>query len=66
MMVDRPDPAELLAAAETSLREDLLSGLDGSAKYAGLMIASAIAMARREVEAGSAPARHILDAFAEF
>lgn len=65
-MLDRPDRADLLKAAETALREDVLPALDGAARYQALMVASAIAMARREVEAGHEPARIVLDAFAEF
>lgn len=64
-MLDRPDPIDLLYAAETAVRDELLPGLDGSAKYTALMIASAIAMARREIAAGRDPARAILDAFAD-
>ncbi|HEY9568442.1 MAG TPA: DUF6285 domain-containing protein [Thalassobaculum sp.] len=65
-MLDRPDRVDLLQAAETALRDELLPGLDGAAKYTALMVASAIAMARREIEAGHDPARRVLDAFAEF
>lgn len=65
-MIDRPDRLALLAAAETTLREDVLPGLDGSTRYAALMVASAIAIARREIEAGYEPVRVTLDAFAEF
>lgn len=64
-MFDRPDRLDLLAAAESALRDEVLPELDGAAKYSALMIASAIAIARREIAAGSAPARSVLDAFAE-
>jgi len=64
-MTDRPNRDDLLAAAEESLRADVLPALDGSAKYAALMVASAIATARREVALGSAAARRTLDAYAE-
>lgn len=65
-MLDRPDRLDLLRAAETALRDELLPGLDGPAKYTALMVASAVAMARREIEAGHAPVRVVLDAFADF
>lgn len=65
-MLDRPDPVDLLRAAETAVRDELLPGLDGAAKYTALMVASAVAMARREIEAGHAPVRAVLDAFADF
>src|SRR3546814_13785361 len=65
-MLDRPDRVDLLQTDETALRDELLPGLDGAAKYTALMVASAIAMARREIEAGHDPARRVLDAFAEF
>ncbi len=64
-MFDRPDRLDLLQAAETALRDDVLPGLEGPSRYTALMIASAIAIARRELEAGSAPAQVVLDAFAE-
>jgi hypothetical protein len=64
-MFDRPDRLDLLLAAETTLLDEVLPSLDGGARYAALMVASAIAIARREVEAGSEPARTVLDAFAE-
>jgi hypothetical protein len=65
-MLDRPDRLDLLKAAEVTLNADVLPTLDGTTKYAALMVASAIAMARREIEAGHEPARRVLDAFAEF
>lgn len=64
-MIDRPEPTDLLQAAEATLRDDVLPGLEGQARYAVLMAASAIAMARREIGAGHAPSRAVLDAFAE-
>lgn len=64
-MLDRPDRLDLLQAAETALRDEVLPGLEGTARYTALMVASAIAIARREIEAGSEPARVVLDAFAE-
>ena len=64
-MFDRPDRLDLLAAAETALRDEVLPGLEGGARYTALMVASALAIARRELEAGNEPARLVLDAFAE-
>lgn len=63
-MFDRPDRLDLLAAAETALREEFLPGLDGHARHTAMMVASAVAIARREIEAGNEPARVVLDAFA--
>ena len=65
-MLDRPNRGELLAAAEKTLRDEVLPHLSGSTKYKALMVASAVAMARREAEAGYAPAKEILDGYAEF
>lgn len=65
-MFDRPDRLDLLEAAETALRDAVLPDLEGAARYTALMVASAIAMARRETEAGNEPARLVLDAFADF
>lgn len=64
-MSDRPNRGELLAAAEETLRDEVLPALDGSAKYAALMVAAAIATARREIETGNDAARRTLDAYAE-
>ncbi|WPZ32883.1 DUF6285 domain-containing protein [Thalassobaculum sp. OXR-137] len=64
-MSDRPNRGELLAAAEETLRDDVLPSLEGSAKYAALMVAAAIATVRREIETGEAASRRTLDAYAE-
>jgi hypothetical protein len=53
MMDDRPDGAELLAVARATLLEDLLPELPQSRRYQALMIANAMAMARRELESRS-------------
>ena len=53
MIDDRPDGAELLAVARATLLEDLLPELSQSRRYQVLMIANAMAMARRELEARS-------------
>ncbi len=64
-MSDRPNRGDLLAAAEETLREEVLPNLSGPAKYAGAMVAAAIATARREIEGGDDAARRILDAYAD-
>jgi hypothetical protein len=64
-MSDRPNRGELLAAAEQTLRDEILPALEGGARYAALMVASAVATARREIEGGDAAARRTLDAYAE-
>ena len=53
MIDDRPDGAELLAVARATLLEDLLPELPQSRRYQALMIANAMAMARRELESRS-------------
>lgn len=65
-MLDRPDRLDLLRAAEAALTDEVLPALDGPTRYTALMVASALAIARREIEAGNDPARSVLDAFAEF
>lgn len=65
-MLDRPNRDALLAVAEETLRREVLPHLDGPARYNALMVAGAVAMARREIAAGHEPARDILDAYAEF
>ena len=65
-MFDRPNRGDLLAAAEKTLRDEILPTLEGSAKYNALMVASAMAIARREFDAGITPAQEILDGYAEF
>lgn len=59
----RPDPVtDLLGAAREALQAELLPGLDGAARYCGLMIANALAMAEREIRlASSARARALAD-----
>lgn len=66
-MFDKPNRAALLEAAHHTLREDILPGLDGERKYAGLMVASAIAMVIREIESDNnhEPVRRVLDHFAD-
>ena len=63
-MHDRPDRTELLAAARETLLADVLPRLEGPPRYACLMVASAIAIAVRELEGGHEPARRVLDGYA--
>ena len=63
-MSDRPNRSELLAAAEATMRDEVLPALNGSAKYAALMVAAALATVRREIEDGQDAARRTLDAYA--
>ena len=48
-MRDRPDGAELLRQARATLLEDLLPGLPEDRRYEALMVASAMAIAAREL-----------------
>ncbi|WAH55412.1 DUF6285 domain-containing protein [Pseudomonas silvicola] len=52
----RPDGADLLAAAQRLLRGKLLEALGDAHKHDGLMIANAMAVAARQLEAGDTPA----------
>ncbi len=56
-MRDRPSSADLLREARRLLREELAPALSGGDRYKALMIASALGMAERELEAGEAPLR---------
>ena len=51
MTRDRPDGAALLRLARATLLEDLLPALSESRRYDALMVASAMAMAARELAA---------------
>ena len=53
-MRDRPDGAELLRQARSVLLDKLLGALPESRRYDVLMVASAMAIAARELEAGEA------------
>ena len=55
-MRDRPNGAELLAEAGRVLSEDLAPGLSGEQRYQVLLVAAAVGIVRRELEAGEAPA----------
>jgi hypothetical protein len=54
-MRDTPYGADLLAEAWRVLSEDLAPELSGEQRYKALLVASAVAIVRRELEAGSAP-----------
>jgi hypothetical protein len=56
-MNDRPHAAELLTAARAALAAELLPVLPEALRYTGLMVANAIAIAERELEAGDTAAR---------
>jgi hypothetical protein len=66
-MFDKPNRCDLLEAALHTFREEILPELDGERKYAGLMVASAIATVVREIEsdANHDPVRRVLDHFAD-
>ena len=53
-MRDQPDGALLLAEARRVLLEEILDDLPDSQRFNGLMVANAMAIARRELEAASA------------
>jgi hypothetical protein len=53
-MRDRPHGAELLAEVGRVLSEDLAPALRGEQRYAVLLCAAAVAIVRRELEAGDA------------
>lgn len=56
-MNNRPNAPELLAIARDAFAAEILPALPEKLRYTGLMIANALAIARREIEAGEAPAR---------
>ena len=56
-MNDRPNASELLAIARATFSAGILGALPEEARYAGLMVANAMAIAQREIDAGDAPAR---------
>jgi hypothetical protein len=56
-MNDRPDAGELLETARAAFIAEILPALPEAARYTGLMIANAMAIAQREIDAGDAPAR---------
>ncbi|MDE0056903.1 MAG: DUF6285 domain-containing protein [Defluviicoccus sp.] len=54
-MRDKPDIADLLEAARTTLMEDLLPKLRPEHRYRAHLVAAAMATAARELAAGQAP-----------
>ena len=62
-MRDKPTGAELLAQARAEFTDKFLKNASGEHKYSALMIASAMAIAQREYEAGDRPLRDELAAF---
>lgn len=64
-MRERPDAADLLAIARQIFFEALLPHVPEDKRYAGLMVANAMAIARREIEAGDEPERRELAALAD-
>jgi hypothetical protein len=58
---EQPDALELLAVARETLLEAVLPALSGDTRYQALMIANAMAIAIRELTAGTARAAHELE-----
>ena len=56
-MNNRPNAPELLAIARATFSAEILPALPEKLRYSGLMIAHALAIAQREMEAGDAPLR---------
>src|SRR5262245_7545178 len=54
-MNDRPDARNLLETARNALIADILPALSAGSRYTALMIANAMAIALREMDAGDAP-----------
>ncbi|HET6520122.1 MAG TPA: DUF6285 domain-containing protein [Geminicoccaceae bacterium] len=63
-MRDEPDALGLLAVARETLLGELMPLLPAERRYDALLIASAMAAAAREIEAGGAPLREELDGLA--
>lgn len=65
-MFEAPGRKALIETALAAFQEDILPALDGDRKYVGLMIASALAMAVRELDAdaGRDSVQRVLDGFA--
>jgi hypothetical protein len=56
-MKNKPGAAELLAIARQSFADEISPSLSEEQRYTALMIANAMAIARREIEAGDEPAK---------
>jgi hypothetical protein len=63
-MSDLPTGAQLLDAARSLLRDELLPALPEDKRHAALMIANAMAIAGRQLNGGDAHERHELAALA--
>lgn len=59
-MNNEPDGAELLRVAQKVLRERLLPGIAKEQRYEALMVANAMAIAARELQAGESDLREEL------
>jgi hypothetical protein len=64
-MREDPNGAALLQAASALLREDLLAALPDHKRHGALMIANAMSIAMRQLDAGDAPERAELQALRE-
>lgn len=66
-MFEAPGRKALIETALAAFQEDILPALDGDRKYLGLMIASALATAARELDTDANPGsiQRILDEFAK-
>jgi hypothetical protein len=53
----RPEPADLLDIARTTLLEQVLPGLAGAARFQALMVANAMAIGERALRAGPVAVR---------
>jgi uncharacterized protein DUF6285 len=60
-MNNKPGAAELLAIARQAFAEEISPSLPEGQRYTALMIANAMAIARREIEAGDAVAKRELE-----
>ena len=60
-MNDKPEAAALLAVARDAFNAEILPALPAAQRYNGLMIAAALGVVLRELEAGEAPARAELE-----
>ena len=58
-MTQRAGPEDLLETAARVLREEVVDGLSGKARYQALMVANAIAIAARQV--GDTPSEDLAD-----
>lgn len=65
MMVDRPSASELLHIAREIFINELLPTLPAEKRYTALMVANAMAIARRETEIGETLLREELEQFAQ-